>query len=158
MLILCLFVPGTCLSVVSVHSCSLSVSAICLSLISVRPWYLSVPGICLSLLSVCLWNLSISAIGLSRYLSIPAVCLLPLSVGDTLRRARASVIGMVNDREFGLSFLEVNISENSESKSSTLEAHMENIPLSVGEAYTHTHTCTNMHTKLVASLLYKTVY
>ncbi|XP_060737332.1 hemicentin-1 isoform X1 [Tachysurus vachellii] len=51
---------------------------------------------------------------------------------DSLRRARASVIGMVNEREFGVSFLEVNISKNSESRSSTLEAHMENVPHSVG--------------------------
>ncbi|XP_058246105.1 hemicentin-1 isoform X2 [Hemibagrus wyckioides] len=55
-----------------------------------------------------------------------------LKVQDSLRRARASVIGMVNDREFGVSFLEVNISENSESRSSTLEAHMVNVPSSVG--------------------------
>ncbi|KAK3540674.1 hypothetical protein QTP70_034595, partial [Hemibagrus guttatus] len=55
-----------------------------------------------------------------------------LCSGDSLRRARASVMGMVNDREFGVSFLEVNISENSESRSSTLEAHMKNVPPSVG--------------------------
>ncbi|KAI5086046.1 hemicentin-1 [Silurus meridionalis] len=52
--------------------------------------------------------------------------------GDSLRRARASVIGMVNDHEFGISFLKMNITENSESRSSTLKAYMEDIPPSVG--------------------------
>ncbi|XP_026768070.3 hemicentin-1 isoform X3 [Pangasianodon hypophthalmus] len=59
-------------------------------------------------------------------------CQASLCSGDSLRRARASVIGMVNDQEFGVSFLEVNISENSKHRSSTLEAHMENVPPSVG--------------------------
>ncbi|XP_060787017.1 hemicentin-1 isoform X2 [Neoarius graeffei] len=59
-------------------------------------------------------------------------CQASFCLGESLRRARASVIGMVNDHEFGISFLEVNISENSESRSSTLEAHMENVPPSVG--------------------------
>ncbi|KAM9476100.1 hemicentin-1 isoform 3-T3 [Clarias gariepinus] len=59
-------------------------------------------------------------------------CQTSICSGDSLRRARASVIGVVNDHEFGVSFLEVNISENSESRNSRLEAHMENVPPSVG--------------------------
>ncbi|XP_046728282.1 hemicentin-1 isoform X2 [Silurus meridionalis] len=59
-------------------------------------------------------------------------CQASLCSGDSLRRARASVIGMVNDHEFGISFLKMNITENSESRSSTLKAYMEDIPPSVG--------------------------
>ncbi|XP_062854783.1 hemicentin-1 [Trichomycterus rosablanca] len=52
--------------------------------------------------------------------------------GDPLRRARGSVIGMVNDHEFGVSFLDVNITENSETNKSFLQAHMHNVLPSVG--------------------------
>ncbi|CAB1319698.1 unnamed protein product, partial [Coregonus sp. 'balchen'] len=48
------------------------------------------------------------------------------------RKARGSLIGMVNDREFGVSFLEANITENLEEGTSTLQAHLDNIPPSVG--------------------------
>ncbi|KAI4892791.1 hypothetical protein NFI96_028928 [Prochilodus magdalenae] len=52
--------------------------------------------------------------------------------GENPRRARGSLIGIVNDREFGVAFLEVNITENSEQSTSTLQAHVDNIPPSVG--------------------------
>lgn len=53
--------------------------------------------------------------------------------GETPRRTRGSLIGMVNDREFGVSFLEVNVTDDPKEGSSTLHAHMDNIPPSVGE-------------------------
>lgn len=40
---------------------------------------------------------------------------------------------MVNDREFGVSFLEANITDDKEQGSSTLEARLDNIPPAVGE-------------------------
>lgn len=40
---------------------------------------------------------------------------------------------MVNDREFGVSLLEANITDSVEEGSSTLEARLDNIPPSVGE-------------------------
>lgn len=41
---------------------------------------------------------------------------------------------MVNEREFGVSFLEANISDSEEEDgSNTLQARLDNIPLSVGE-------------------------
>lgn len=54
-------------------------------------------------------------------------------VGESPRRARGSLIGMVNEKEFGVAFLEANITENAVEGTSTLEAHVENIPPSVGE-------------------------
>ncbi|RXN18375.1 hemicentin-2 isoform X1 [Labeo rohita] len=52
--------------------------------------------------------------------------------GESPRRARGSLIGMINEKEFGVAFLEANITENEEDGTSTLEAHVENIPPSVG--------------------------
>ena len=40
---------------------------------------------------------------------------------------------MVNEREFGVAFLEANITDNQELGTSTLNAHLDNIPPSVGE-------------------------
>lgn len=40
---------------------------------------------------------------------------------------------MVNEQEFGVAFLEANITENKEQGSSILEGHIENVPTSVGE-------------------------
>lgn len=53
--------------------------------------------------------------------------------GETPRKTRGSLIGMVNEREFGVSFLEANITDNEEEGSSTLQARLDNIPPSVGE-------------------------
>lgn len=53
--------------------------------------------------------------------------------GEAPRKTRGSLIGMVNDREFGVSFLEANITDNVEEGSSTLQAHLDNIPPSIGE-------------------------
>uniref|UniRef100_M3ZDA5 Cell adhesion molecule-related/down-regulated by oncogenes n=1 Tax=Xiphophorus maculatus TaxID=8083 RepID=M3ZDA5_XIPMA len=47
------------------------------------------------------------------------------------RKTRGSLIGMVNDREFGVSFLEANITDDKEQGSSTLEARLDNIPPAV---------------------------
>lgn len=57
--------------------------------------------------------------------------------GETPRKTRGSLIGMVNEREFGVSFLEANITDNEEEGSSTLQARLDNIPPSVGE-WVHT--------------------
>ncbi|XP_038853583.1 hemicentin-1-like [Salvelinus namaycush] len=59
-------------------------------------------------------------------------CQTGLCPGEAPRKARGSLIGMVNDREFGVSFLEVNITENLDDGTSTLQAHLDNIPPSVG--------------------------
>uniref|UniRef100_A0A8C7CSJ9 Hemicentin-2 n=1 Tax=Oncorhynchus kisutch TaxID=8019 RepID=A0A8C7CSJ9_ONCKI len=59
-------------------------------------------------------------------------CQTGLCPGEAPRKARGSLIGMVNDREFGVSFLEVNITEDLEEGTSTLQAHLDNIPPSVG--------------------------
>lgn len=53
--------------------------------------------------------------------------------GETPRKTRGSLIGMVNEREFGVSFLEANITDSVEEGSSTLQARLDNIPPSVGE-------------------------
>lgn len=53
--------------------------------------------------------------------------------GETPRKTRGSLIGMVNEREFGVSFLEANITDNMEEGSSTMQARLDNIPPSVGE-------------------------
>ncbi|KAM3610982.1 uncharacterized protein V6R79_011806 [Siganus canaliculatus] len=59
-------------------------------------------------------------------------CQTGLCPGETPRRTRGSLIGMVNEREFGVSFLEANITDNEEDGSSTLQAHLDQIPPSVG--------------------------
>ncbi|XP_073692711.1 hemicentin-1 [Garra rufa] len=59
-------------------------------------------------------------------------CQASLCPGESPRRARGSLIGMINEKEFGVAFLEANITENEEDGTSTLEAHVENIPPSVG--------------------------
>lgn len=43
------------------------------------------------------------------------------------------MIGMVNEREFGVSFLEADITDDVEEESSSLQARLENIPPSIGE-------------------------
>ncbi|XP_051950032.1 hemicentin-1 [Xyrauchen texanus] len=59
-------------------------------------------------------------------------CQASLCPGESPRRARGSLIGMINEKEFGVAFLEANITENAEEGTSTLEAHVDNIPPSVG--------------------------
>ncbi|XP_055367591.1 hemicentin-1 [Betta splendens] len=59
-------------------------------------------------------------------------CQAGLCPGETPRKTRGSLIGMINDREFGVSLLEANITDNEEEGSSTLEAHLDNIPPSLG--------------------------
>ncbi|XP_037536631.1 hemicentin-2 [Nematolebias whitei] len=59
-------------------------------------------------------------------------CQTGLCPGEVPRKTRGSLIGMVNDREFGVSFLEANITDNMEEGSSTLQAHLDNIPPTVG--------------------------
>ncbi|XP_071783895.2 hemicentin-1 [Centroberyx gerrardi] len=59
-------------------------------------------------------------------------CHAGLCPGEAPRKARGSLIGMVNEREFGVSFLEANITDNMEEGTSTLQAHLDNIPPSVG--------------------------
>lgn len=59
------------------------------------------------------------------------VCL--VMKGETPRKTRGSLIGMVNEREFGVSYLEANITDNEEEGSSILQARLDNIPPSVGE-------------------------
>ncbi|KAM4616042.1 hemicentin-1 [Polymixia lowei] len=59
-------------------------------------------------------------------------CQVGLCPGEAPRKARGSLIGMVNEREFGVSFLEANITDNMEEGASTLQAHLDNIPPSVG--------------------------
>ncbi len=53
--------------------------------------------------------------------------------GESPRKTRGSLIGMVNEKEFGVSFLEANITDNEDEGSSTLQARLDNIPPSVGE-------------------------
>ncbi|XP_061842088.1 hemicentin-1 [Nerophis lumbriciformis] len=59
-------------------------------------------------------------------------CQAGLCPGETPRKTRGSLIGMVNEREFGVSFLEANITDNEEEGSSFLQARLDNIPPSVG--------------------------
>ncbi|XP_077377558.1 hemicentin-1 [Festucalex cinctus] len=59
-------------------------------------------------------------------------CQAGLCPGEAPRKTRGSLIGMVNEREFGVSFLEANITDNEEEGGSTLQAHLDNIPPSVG--------------------------
>lgn len=53
--------------------------------------------------------------------------------GETPRKTRGSLIGMVNEREFGVSSLEANITDSEEEGGNTLQARLDNIPPSVGE-------------------------
>ncbi|KAM9858177.1 hemicentin-1 [Aulostomus maculatus] len=59
-------------------------------------------------------------------------CHAGLCPGEAPRRTRGSLIGMVNEREFGVSFLEANITDDAEEGSSTLQARLDHIPPSVG--------------------------
>ncbi|XP_061624718.1 hemicentin-1 isoform X2 [Phyllopteryx taeniolatus] len=59
-------------------------------------------------------------------------CQAGLCPGEAPRTTRGSLIGTVNEREFGVSFLEANITDNEEEGSSTLQARLGNIPPSVG--------------------------
>ncbi|XP_033947808.1 hemicentin-1 [Pseudochaenichthys georgianus] len=59
-------------------------------------------------------------------------CQAGLCPGESPRRTRGSLIGMVNEREFGVSFLEANITDNEVEGSSSLQARLDNIPPSVG--------------------------
>ncbi|CAJ1068041.1 hemicentin-1 [Xyrichtys novacula] len=59
-------------------------------------------------------------------------CQVGLCPGETPRKTRGSLIGMVNEREFGVSYLEANITDNEVEGSSTLQAHLDNIPPTVG--------------------------
>ncbi|TMS03749.1 Hemicentin-2 [Larimichthys crocea] len=59
-------------------------------------------------------------------------CQAGLCPGETPRKTRGSLIGMVNEREFGVSYLEANITDNEEEGSSVLQARLDNIPPSVG--------------------------
>ncbi|XP_078083679.1 hemicentin-1-like [Mustelus asterias] len=47
-------------------------------------------------------------------------------------RARGSVIGIVNDKEFGVAFLDANITENTAAGTTTVQANIQNIPSTVG--------------------------
>nr|XP_015827628.2 hemicentin-1 [Nothobranchius furzeri] len=59
-------------------------------------------------------------------------CQTGLCPGEVPRKTRGSLIGMVNDREFGVSLLEANITDDMDKGSSTLQAHLDNIPPTVG--------------------------
>ncbi|XP_041856289.1 hemicentin-1 [Melanotaenia boesemani] len=59
-------------------------------------------------------------------------CQTGLCPGEIPRKTRGSLIGMVNEREFGVSFLEANITDNEEEGSSILQARLDNIPPTVG--------------------------
>ncbi|MBN3299469.1 HMCN1 protein, partial [Amia calva] len=52
--------------------------------------------------------------------------------GTVPQRAKGSLIGMLNDREFGVAFLDANITDHPEEGTSTLWAHVDNIPPTVG--------------------------
>ncbi|KAG9473293.1 hypothetical protein GDO78_019504 [Eleutherodactylus coqui] len=47
-------------------------------------------------------------------------------------RVRASVIGIVNDQDFGLSSLSANMTENPRTRATTISSRIENIPPSIG--------------------------
>ena len=72
-----------------------------------------------------------------------------LTEGEAPRKARGSLIGVVNDREFGVSFLEANITDNPEDGTSTLQAHLDNIPPSVGEYGSGRGVCLEIPSKSV---------
>ncbi|KAG2469773.1 HMCN2 protein, partial [Polypterus senegalus] len=60
------------------------------------------------------------------------MCHSKLCPGSVPTRARVSMIGMINEREFGVAFLSANISEDPEAGISTVRASINNIPPSVG--------------------------
>ncbi|XP_078407396.1 LOW QUALITY PROTEIN: hemicentin-1-like [Cetorhinus maximus] len=47
-------------------------------------------------------------------------------------RARGSVIGIINDKEFGVAFLDANITENAAAGTTTVQANIQNIPSAIG--------------------------
>ncbi|XP_064420214.1 hemicentin-2 [Latimeria chalumnae] len=47
-------------------------------------------------------------------------------------RARGSLIGVINDKEFGVAFLNTNITENTDAGYTTVQGNIENIPETVG--------------------------
>uniref|UniRef100_UPI00398EE55D hemicentin-1-like n=1 Tax=Pristiophorus japonicus TaxID=55135 RepID=UPI00398EE55D len=47
-------------------------------------------------------------------------------------RARGSLIGIINDKEFGVAFLDANITENAATGSTTVQANIQNIPGTIG--------------------------
>ncbi|KAM4020614.1 hemicentin-2 [Anomaloglossus baeobatrachus] len=47
-------------------------------------------------------------------------------------RVRASLIGIVNDQDFGLSSLSANMTENPQTRATTISSSVENIPASIG--------------------------
>uniref|UniRef100_H3BWK5 Hemicentin 2 n=1 Tax=Tetraodon nigroviridis TaxID=99883 RepID=H3BWK5_TETNG len=60
-------------------------------------------------------------------------CHVGLCPGESPRKTRGSLIGMVNEREFGVSSLEATISDSEEEDGSNLlQARLDNIPPSVG--------------------------
>ncbi|XP_066569261.1 hemicentin-1 isoform X1 [Amia ocellicauda] len=59
-------------------------------------------------------------------------CQTKLCPGTVPQRAKGSLIGMLNDREFGVAFLDANITDHPEEGTSTLWAHVDNIPPTVG--------------------------
>lgn len=74
------------------------------------------------------------SVNASTFKVLTLSCLLWLVVaGEVPRRTRGSLIGMVNDREFGVSYLEANITDDEDEGSSTLQARLDNIPPTVGE-------------------------
>nr|DBA21577.1 TPA: hypothetical protein GDO54_018188 [Pyxicephalus adspersus] len=52
--------------------------------------------------------------------------------GAVATRVRASLIGIINDQDFGLSSLSANMTENSRSGTTTITSTIENIPPSIG--------------------------
>ncbi|XP_075041291.1 hemicentin-2 [Mixophyes fleayi] len=58
-------------------------------------------------------------------------CLLP-QCRAVASRVRASLIGIINDQDFGVSSLSANMTENSHSGTTTISSSIENIPPSVG--------------------------
>ncbi|XP_063792751.1 hemicentin-2 [Pseudophryne corroboree] len=58
-------------------------------------------------------------------------CLLP-QCRAVATRVRASLIGIINDQDFGISSLSANMTENSQSGTTTITSSIENIPPSVG--------------------------
>ncbi|XP_072421818.1 hemicentin-1-like isoform X1 [Chiloscyllium punctatum] len=47
-------------------------------------------------------------------------------------RARGSLIGIINDKEFGIAFLDANITANAAAGTTTLQANIQNIPSTIG--------------------------
>ncbi|XP_028312888.1 hemicentin-1 [Gouania willdenowi] len=59
-------------------------------------------------------------------------CQVGLCPGEVPRKTRGSLIGMVNEKEFGVSLLEANITDNIEEGSSSWQARLDNVPHTVG--------------------------